>query len=243
MTFNTLFIQMEKLFEVQGIETAGLKFKPDELVQVILAKTPGNTWDKSMLYDLSMTLAEKEAIAAKAEAARLKKEADQKAEQDAMAVELGALMGNSELERGTSHGSAASAGSAKSGASSGGSATGKKPKKKRAKKNGPGKSCSDCVIKVMEMEIMIKDMAAHTATIASLEAQLAEVQAENAQIRHLNAACTSAYEQLRQENERLLQQAHADTSQLDYMGVNSTSEMAVDSEGDGNSVYESSDEL
>jgi hypothetical protein len=235
---------LEKLIDLQGVEVAGLKFKPEELVHAILEKTPGNTWNKSMLYDLSMTLAEKKAIEEKAEIARLKKEADKKAEQDAMGVELAALMGNSELERGTSHGSTASAGSIVS-AASGGSATGKKPKKKRAKKNGPGKSCSDCVIKVMEMEIMIKDLAVHTATIAALEAKLTEVQAENAQVRDLNASCTQAYEQLRQKYERLLhhQQSDAVTSQMDYMGMDSTSDMAIDSAADGDSAYESPDEL
>lgn len=239
---------MEKLLEVQGVEFAGLKFKPEELLQAILVKTPGNTWDKSMLYDLSMTLAEKEAIAAKAEAARLKKEADQKAEQDAMAVELGALMGNSELERGTSHGSAASAGSIVS-AASGGSATGKKPKKKRAKKNGTGNCCSDCIVKNMEKEVMIKEIAGHVATIAFLEAKIVDLEKENAQIRDLNASGTQGYEQLSQQYERLLhhQQSDAVTSQMDSMGMDSAGdsagEMAIDSTGDGDeSAYESSDE-
>lgn len=246
LTFDTLFIQLDKLFEVQGIDADPFKFKPEDLVQAILAITPGKTWNKVFLIDLSMTVAEKTAIERKKEIARIQKEADQKAEQDAMGVELAALMGTSPsgLERGTSHGSAASAGSVKSGASSGGSATGKKQKKKRAKKNGPGQSCSDCVIKKLEMDTMIKDLAAHTATIAALEVKLAGVEEENVQIRGLNAACTSAYEQLRQENERLrhLQQDNAVTSQLGFMGMNSTSDMAVDSTGD-DSAYESADDL
>jgi hypothetical protein len=221
------------MMTLQGVEFAGLEFKPEQLVQVILAKTPGNTWDKSMLHDLSMTLEEKTAIAEKAEQARLKKEAEQKAEQDAMNVELGTLMGTSELERGTSHGSSKSAESKTSGAS-GGSATGKKPKKKRAKKSGTVTRCSDCIIKDIEKEVMIKDLAAHIATIAALEA-------DNATIRDLNKSCTQENNELHEELERL-REANAVTTQMDDMGMDSTG-MDSTIDGDGNeSAYESPDE-
>jgi len=221
---------LEKLLEVQGIEFAGKQFKPEVLLQDILAKTPGNTWEKTMLNDLSMTPEEKLAIEQKAEAARLQKEADQKAEQDAMSIELGALMGTSgELTRGTSHGSAKSAESFTSAASGESTASkSKKPKKKRAKKNGNGTRCSDCVIKDMEKEVMIKDLAAHIATIAALEKDNAVLEKDNADIRELNASCTRAYTEVLEENEQLreelerLKQADAVTSQMDDMGMDST---------------------
>jgi hypothetical protein len=180
-----------------------------------------------------MTLEEKLAIAEKAEQARLKKEADQKAEQDAMNVELGTLMGTSELERGTSHGSSKSAES-KTSAASGGSATGKKPKKKRAKKSGTVTRCSNCTIKDMEKEVMIKDLTAHIATIAALEA-------ENATIRDLNKLCTQENNDLHEQLDRL-REANAVTSQMDDMGMDSTG-MDSTIDGDGNeSAYESPDE-
>ena len=212
--------------DLQGVAFDGLKFKPGLLVQAILAKMPGNSWEKTMLHDFSMTLEEKQSIAKKIEENRLKKEASDKAAQEALSAELGALMGTSELERGTSHGSSKSAESKTSGAS-GGSATGKKPKKKRAKKSGTVTRCSNCIIKDMEKEVMIKDLTAHIATIAALEA-------ENATIRDLNKLCTQENNELHIQLERL-REANAVTTQMDDMGMDST----VD--GD-ESAYESPDE-
>jgi len=155
---------------LQGIEGSRLKFKPVLLVEAILEKVPGKTWEKSMLTDLSMTFEEKQAIAAKAAKDRLKKEADEKAEQEALSVELDTLMGTSgDLTRGTSHGSGGSAGSGTSATSALSAASAGKPKKKKAKKN----RCPDCIIKELEKDTMFKEYVAIQATIEALEEEFA----------------------------------------------------------------------